>query len=133
MAQLISIQERGGPGADGTWQAVVRFNHGPENPVTISNPFLEKDEQELEWYFEEHLEFPFTRKVRAHDAAVSVKTYGEQLFQQVFGDPDIYTEYRGLLKAGASDVSIEIEGEPAFHALHWEALKDPKFARPLAV
>ena len=133
MAQLISIQERSGPDADGNWQAVVRFNNGPENPITISNPFSEKDEEELEWYYEEHLEFPFTRKVRAQHAALSVKTYGEKLFQQVFGDPDIYTEYRGLLKAGPSEVSIAIEGEPAFHALHWEALKDPKFERPLAV
>ncbi len=133
MGQLISIQERSGPDTDGNWQAVVRFNNGPENPITISNPFSDQEEQELEWYFEEHLEFPFTKKVRARDAAMSVKIYGEKLFQEVFGDPDIYTEYRGMLKAGPSDVSIEIEGEPAFHVLHWEALKDPKFERPLAV
>ena len=81
----------------------------------------------------EHLEFPFTRKVRAQDAATSITTYGEELFKQVFGDPDIYAEYRTLLKAGLYDLHIEIAGTPKFHALHWESIKDPKLAQPLAL
>jgi len=131
MQQQLSIQQRGET-AEG-WQAVVRFNNGPENPISISNPFTEKEEQELEWYFEEYLEFPFTQKVRAREAAESISAYGEKLFDQVFGDRDIYEEYRDLVKAGLSGVQIEIEGEPKFHALHWEAMKDPKFAQPLAL
>jgi len=55
---LIRIQERPG-GPDGP-NAIVSFNNGPEYPITITNPFEEPQEQELEWYFEEHLEFPFT-------------------------------------------------------------------------
>ena len=79
-----------------------------------------------------HLEFPFTRKVRAQNAAISITTYGEELFKQVFGDPEIYAEYRDLLKAGLHDLQIEIAGSPKFHALHWESMKDPKLAQPLA-
>ena len=131
MQQQLSIQQRGETAE--SWQAVVRFNNGPENSITISNPFAEKEEQELEWYFEEYLEFPFTQKVRAQEAAESIRAYGEKLFDQVFGERDIYEEYRGLVKAGLSGVQIEIEGEPKFHALHWEAMKDPKFAQPLAL
>jgi hypothetical protein len=39
MQQQLSIQERGET-PEG-WQAVVRFNNGPENPITISNPFTD--------------------------------------------------------------------------------------------
>jgi tetratricopeptide (TPR) repeat protein len=128
---VIRIQERPG-GPDGS-NAVLSFDNGPEYPITIKDPFSEKDEHELEWYFEEHLEFPFTNKVRAQHAAASITTYGEALFKQVFGDPDIYAEYRGLLKIGLNNLQIEIAGLPKFHALHWESLKDPKLAQPLAL
>jgi hypothetical protein len=128
---LIRIQER--PESPDGSNAIVSFNNGPENPITINDPFEEQQEQELEWYFEEHLEFPFTKKVRAQKAAASIKTYGEKLFKQVFGDPDIYAEYRELLKAGLSNLHIEIAGSPKFHALHWESIKDPKLAQPLAL
>src|SRR5437763_1075054 len=85
MPQLISIQQRSEqPDEAGNWQAVVRINSGPENHITISNPSSSEEEQELAWYFEEHLAFPFTGKVRASNAAKSVTTYGEKLFEQVF-------------------------------------------------
>ena len=128
---LLSIQERSG-GSESS-NAVVRFDNGPLYPITISNPFSDEEEQELEWYFEEHLEFPFTNKVRAQNAARSITTYGERLFKQVFGDNDVYAEYRALLRGGLSGLQIEIEGSPTFHALHWEAIKDPKFEQPLAL
>ncbi len=128
---LIRIQER--PGEPDGSNAIVSFNNGPEYPITINDPFKEQGEQELEWYFEEHLEFPFTKKVRAQNAAASIKTYGEELFKQVFGDSDIYAEYRDLLKAGLHNLHIEIAGVPKFHALHWESIKDPKLAQPLAL
>src|SRR5438876_184190 len=128
---LIRIQERPG-GSDGS-NAIVSFNNGPEYPITIKDPFKDQEEQELEWYFEEHLEFPFTKKVRAQHAAASIKTYGEELFEQVLGKRDIYDEYRDLLKIGLNDLQIEIVGLPKFHTLHWEAIKDPKLAQPLAL
>jgi len=128
---LLSIQERSG-GSESS-NAVVSFDNGPLYPITISNPFSDEEEQELEWYFEEHLEFPFTNKVRAQNAARSITTYGENLFKQVFGDNDVYAEYRALLIGGLSGLQIEIEGSPTFHALHWEAIKDPRFEQPLAL
>ena len=128
---LIRIQER--PESPDGSNAIVSFNNGPEYHITIKNLFEEQQEQELEWYFEEHLEFPFTKKVRAQNAATSITTYGETLFKQVFGDPDIYAEYRDLLKAGLHDLHIEIAGSPKFHSLHWESIKDPKLAQPLAL
>src|SRR5437588_593424 len=72
-------------------------------------------------------------KKGAQKAAASIATYGEMLFNAVFKDPDVYSEYRDMLRAGLSGVQIEIEGTPKFHALHWEAFKDPKFPQPLAL
>ena len=128
---LIRIQERP-EGPDGS-NAVVNFDNGPEYSITISDPFSAKEEEELEWYFEEYLEFPFIKKVRAQIAAAGIRTYGEELFKQVFGDPDIYAEYRSLLKSGLHDLIIEVAGSPKFHALHWESVKDPKLAQPLTL
>ncbi len=132
MAQLISIQERGE--IEGGWSAVVRFNNGPENSIKVSPPFSDAEEQELEWYFEEHLAFPFTKKVRAQNAAKSIPTYGEKLFNQVFEqNAKAQFAYKTALQAGLNDAQIEIEGTPKFHALHWEALKDPEVREPLVL
>ncbi len=128
---LIRIQDRPG-GPDGS-NAVVSFDHGPEYPITISDPFTKEEEKELEWYFEDHLTFPFTNKVRAQHAANSITTYGEHLFKQVFGDAEIYAEYKAILKSGLSNLHIEIAGSPQFHALHWEAMRDPKTQQLLAL
>src|ERR1700680_5248375 len=102
MAQLISIQERGE--REGGWQAVVRFNYGQEHTIKVSNPYSDEEEQELEWYFEEHLAFPFTKKVRAQNAATSIPTYGEKLFSQVFEqNAKAQFAYKTALQAGLHD------------------------------
>ncbi|MBE2225070.1 MAG: Tfp pilus assembly protein PilF, partial [Anaerolineae bacterium] len=114
--------------------AIIQFNDGPSHPVTVQDPFSAKQEAELRWYFEEWLAFPFTGHVRAGKAAASVKTYGEALFSQLF-QGEVLTEYKMALRfeGGLSDMVFEVRGDPAFHGLHWEALKDPQQKRPFAV
>lgn len=128
---LIQIYERPG-GPDGT-NAVVRFNNGPEYHVLVQNPFTDGQEQVLAWYFEEHLRFPFGGQVQAREAAASIITYGKRLFEQVFGDRRVYSAYRECVKQGLPALQLEIAGSPTFHALHWEALKDPDMAHPFAL
>jgi tetratricopeptide (TPR) repeat protein len=137
---LIRIQEIPGTatttdGSNGTStaQATISFDNGPSYSITISDPFKEEEEKELEWYFEEHLRFPFIDTVRARNAGQSVTTYGETLFKQVFGDPDVYAAYKQCLTAGANTLQIEIAGSPSFHRWHWEALKDPRLPQALAL
>ena len=132
MGTIIRIQEQS-PQED-SFHAVISIDSGPQYPIIVRDPFEKKQEQELEWYFEEHLEFPFTQKVRAKEAAASLTIYGEALFDQVFQDNrNVYAEYMALLKTDLGKVQIEIAGSPKFHALHWEALKDPQLAKPLAL
>jgi hypothetical protein len=128
---LISIRERTGP--DGA-NATVSFDGQGEYPVTVNPPFSDEEEDQLEWYFEQHLRFPFTEQVRAHAAAASVATYGERLFQQIFRDhPDVYGEYKAALQAGVGGLIFEIAGSPEFQRLHWEALRDPALPRAFAL
>ncbi|HLP92287.1 MAG TPA: tetratricopeptide repeat protein [Nostocaceae cyanobacterium] len=117
--------------ADG-FNAILRLNDG-EYPIVISDPFTPREEARLEWYFEDWLRYPFIDNSIAAKAADSVKSYGENLFNQIFKDKNaysIYSQHRGNL----SQIQIEIIGKtPEFHALHWEAIKDPDLNRPLAV
>ncbi|AUI69122.1 tetratricopeptide repeat protein [Beggiatoa leptomitoformis] len=112
------------------FSAELAFNHQRRYQITITPPFDEKQEHNLAWYFEKYLAFPFTDNVRFNETALSIKTYGEQLFKQVFHEPDAYSDYRDALKTG---FTLEIIGSPAFHALHWESLHDEKRPAPFAL
>jgi nucleoside-triphosphatase THEP1 len=112
--------------------ASLSFGDG-EYDIIITDPFTPQEERELEWYFEEWLVYPIVDTVKAERAKDSVKTYGEKLFKQVFHDNKAYSKYQQL-KNNLSQVQIEIVSKtPEFQALHWEALQDPDFPRPLAV
>ncbi|MGK7876700.1 MAG: tetratricopeptide repeat protein [Xenococcaceae cyanobacterium] len=119
---------------DTEFTATLNFDSGSSYDITVKDPFTPKQEQELEWYFEEWLVFPMLSTVKANRAANSVQTYGENLFEQVFkSDFDAYGEYRDL-RGKLSQLQIVIESQsPEFQGLHWEALKDPDLPRPLSV
>lgn len=55
------------------------------------------------------------------------------IFEQVFADRRTYATYQRYLQDGLHTLHIEIAGSPPFHALHWEALKDPALPEPLSV
>jgi hypothetical protein len=115
--------------------ATVQFNDGPRYPAAVTDPFSPEEEERLRWYFEEWLTFPFTGQVKAAEAAASAVAYGERLFDQLFrANADILAEYKMAWRDGGfAGLEFEIRGTPAFHALHWEALKDPQHGRPFAV
>ena len=78
-------------------------------PITITNPFQEYDEQLLSWYFEDWLNQPHLNQVRAEEAEASVKTYGQELFIQVFqADINAYSQYQQW-RGDLSQIQIQIE------------------------
>ncbi|MEM9450171.1 MAG: tetratricopeptide repeat protein, partial [Cyanobacteria bacterium P01_E01_bin.6] len=115
--------------------ATLSIDNQSQYNITIQPPFTDRQEQELEFYFEGWIRFPFDNQVMAQRAGNSIQTYGEELFNQVFKqDPDAYSDYQQACRHGLSEVRVEIEGtSPDFQALHWEALKDPNQPKPLAV
>jgi hypothetical protein len=97
--------------------ATVSIDRQTQYPVTISDPFTERQERELEFYFEQWIRFPFDNQVIAQRAAASVQTYGESLFQQIFADPDAYSDYKHACRSGLAQLQVEIEGDsPDFQA-----------------
>jgi len=127
---LITIREKTQPDSN-TYEAEISFDNGIPYPITLKNPFSEKQEQALGWYFEEFLRFPFTKQVEFEQAAVSVREYGEDLFEQVFGQRRVFAEYSNAIQS--ADLQIEIIGSHTFHQWHWEALKEPESPQALAL
>ena len=120
--------------ADEGFLATVSIDGQTQYPITVRDPFDPKQERDLEFYFEEWIQFPFDQQVRSQRAAASIECYGQQLFKDVFADRDAYGDYQQACRSGLANLQIEIEGEsPDFQALHWEAMQDPKLPRPLAV
>ncbi|MEQ8541492.1 MAG: hypothetical protein RIB93_29030, partial [Coleofasciculus sp. D1-CHI-01] len=79
---IITIREQDSTNSGFT--ATLSFDRRVNYPIAITDPFTPKQEENLEWYFEEWLVFPQTDTVKAEQAKESVKGYGEQLFEQVF-------------------------------------------------
>ncbi|ESA34018.1 tetratricopeptide tpr-2 repeat-containing protein [Leptolyngbya sp. Heron Island J] len=116
------------------FEATLSVDNQTQYDITISDPFDAKQEQELEFYFEEWIKFPFDQTVKAQRAAASIQTYGHDLFEQIFSARKAYSAYETVCRQGLSNLQIEIIGEsPEFQALHWEALKDPDQPRAFAV
>ena len=130
MNNTIRIREIAQTAAD-EFTVGISFNGGSEyDGITLKAPFVPAEEENLEWYFERWLHFPFTDTVKAATAAVSVTSYGVKLFEQLFTGRDVIREYDRLHDEPGL---IEIEGSPAFQALHWETLHDNGKARPLSL
>ena len=125
---LITIREK--PVENNILQASVIFPDGGEYPVSFTNPFSQKEEENLTWYFEEHLKHPFMNEGLAKTTGDSIKTYGEALFNQIFTEK-VLIQYSLLKSAGIHTIQFEIKGSTDyFHQIHWEAMKDPNLPHP---
>lgn len=99
--------------------------------VLINNPHTPKVEQNLEWYFEEYLNEPYTASTRVQRERQRIVDYGKELFTQLFADPVAEAAYRQALHAESFDhLVFEIsssESSIAFQGILWETLRDPEF------
>jgi len=82
--------------------------------------FRRREEARLEWYFEQHLRFPFTDQVEAQAAAASVTAYGEALFKHVFADADAYARYKEALQSGVEQYVAQLKEQPALTHLPFD-------------
>ncbi|PID56580.1 Tfp pilus assembly protein PilF, partial [candidate division KSB3 bacterium] len=114
--------------------AEVSIDRRIAGSVTIHDPFDEAQEDELNWYFEDYLKFPFLKELQAKKAADSLIDYGESLFRAVFQqDFKLFGFYSQARQQGFENLSLEIVGAPDFQRLHWESLKDPDLPRALSL
>ena len=110
----------------------VVFDDTDHYDVTVTNPADAADEENLRWYFEEHLRYPFLEKERERKAGEQIANYGTALFSQIF-DGACRHHYLELRAQNFDDCRLEISGSTAFQQFHWEALRDPSMDRPLAL
>jgi len=131
---IITISEMDGKGAKDSPNATLSFDNKGQYPITISNPFSPQEEENLAWYFEKYLEFPFLEEVKFREARDNINKYGQALFDQLFQDKKAYVHYSQALKEGVEKLRFEIIGSPEFfHQLHWEALRDPDWPTPFVL
>jgi tetratricopeptide (TPR) repeat protein len=109
---------------DGKFRIRVRFGDDTEYDVDVGDPADEACEQNLAWYFEEHLRYPFLDKDRERETVEQIAAYGTALFGQVFGGEASH-DYRTLRERSFDGCRLEVSGSAALHRLHWEALRDP--------
>jgi tetratricopeptide (TPR) repeat protein len=129
---VIRLSERSA--GEGTFRVRVEFGDEAEYDVDVTDPADAASEQELAWYFEEHLRYPFLDKDREEQAVTKIAAYGEALFRQVFGGGDASHDYRKQREQAFDNCRMEISGSAALHRLHWEALRDPDYpGTPLSV
>jgi hypothetical protein len=114
---------------DGSCRAVLSFGDDAEYEITVASPADTAAESELAWYYQEHLKFPFLDSDREQAARDRITTYGRDLFSQVFGGAAHY-DYRRLRDTSFDGCRLEVTGSAKFHALHWEALRDPDLPDP---
>src|SRR5260221_12787403 len=120
----IRIQERAG--GTGEFQATISFNNGPEYALTINNPFVQEEDDQLAWYFEGNLRFPFTDRVKAREAAGSIARYGESLFKHVIEENDRgYARYRAASESRLRTAAFESARSNVLLKLEHDALRTP--------
>jgi tetratricopeptide (TPR) repeat protein len=132
---IITLTERA-TGADGVFEAAVRFEGGGEHLVGVADPLAgnPNGERLLTWYFEEHLRYPFLDSDLERKAVALLGDYGRGLFEQVFvANQDCAYEFRRAQDAGFDGWRLEVVGGVDFHRLHWEALRDDGTGAPLGV
>ena len=127
---VIRIRELGQ--ANEAFRVLVSFDDEAEYEVQVSDPADMDIEENLAWYFEKHLRYPFLDKDKQDQAVREITAYGESLFGQVFGG-QAYHDYLNLRAESFDECRIEITGSAALHRLHWEALRDPELPTPLSV
>src|SRR5215467_648390 len=109
---VIRLSERSADG--GKFRVRVEFGNDAGYDVDVTDPADEAAEQELAWYFEEHLRYPFLDKDREHDAVQRIGAYGEALFGQVFGGKASHS-YLMLRERSFDGCRLEISGSAALH------------------
>jgi len=121
----------------GRGQARISWQHGTttdecRDTVPIANPLGDDDRNELRWYLEDYLSFPYGAE-REHAARVEerMKEWGEALFRQVFPrldcDPDPRAFYRDAVPAGLQDCELCIcSDDPRVLGIPWEIMRDPE-------
>jgi tetratricopeptide (TPR) repeat protein len=109
-------------------------------PVDVENPLalpLEATElrlgDELSWYLERYLDYPFGFETRAERVLAALRKWGTDAFEALFGEGQARDFYRDATRDGHEQLRLAIVAASAgVLAWPWEALHDPVLGGDLA-
>lgn len=115
----------------------VSWQHGSGAPISYArelpfvDPLSDEDRQELRWYLEEYLEFPYgAERDRAQEVERKIAIWGAALFGQIFAKSDLEPNperfYQEAGHDGLNNCELCVRSdEPMFLDIPWELLRDP--------
>ncbi|WXK63356.1 CHAT domain-containing protein [Nonomuraea sp. N2-4H] len=126
-------------GADGrvsvaVWLAGEQFPKPVGDPVEVSWPLDEQELEDLRWYLEDYLRYPFAvYSDRGSDIAAKLPVWGESIFEAVFGSAPLRAAY-ATVRARGNPVEVVIQSATAQRlGLPWELMRDPARGTPLVL
>jgi hypothetical protein len=99
----------------------------PSPPTPFTHPFTPEVMDDLVWYYEEYLRFPYGgMEDRGQRIAESLNEWGGKLFKSVFADDAAKENYFRAVNKGWGECEIRISSKDAgFLNIPWEMLYDP--------
>lgn len=103
-------------------------------PTTLELPLDTSDLEDLRWYLEDYLRWPFGRYAdQGQEVARRMTEWGTALFETLFWSGP-WREAYGVLRTRPAPVEVVVQSTSALHlGLPWELLHDPSRGRPLVL
>ena len=128
---LLHISDFKGGRVQISWRRGNDVPRNYQNPIPFADPLSPEDREELRWYLEEYLDFPYGgERDRAQQVEKKMTEWGESLFKQIFiqddSDSNPFMFYCEAVREGLERCELCISSEePAFLSIPWELIRDP--------
>ncbi|MEU7839270.1 tetratricopeptide repeat protein, partial [Nonomuraea sp. NPDC049129] len=111
-----------------------QFPRAVGRPVEVAWPLDEQALEDLRWYLEDYLRYPFAvYSERGSDIAAKLSGWGESVFEAVFGSAPVRAAY-ATVRARGHPVEVVLQSAAAQRlGLPWELMCDPARGRPLVL
>lgn len=128
---LLHITDSGNGVVEVSWRRGDAIPRRYPSLIPFANPLSPKDRNELRWYLEDYLQFPYGAEAyRARLVEQEMAEWGESLFEQVFikaeTDPDPRGFYQEAVREGLDQCELCVTSDDrAFLNIPWELMRDP--------
>jgi len=111
----ISIREQRNQSQSDGFCVVISFDGADEfDGLTVHNPLTPQSREKLEWHFEQYVNSPYLKTVESSEAEKIICEEGENLFSQLFSQPQIYNRYQQTIRDGLKIWLLKFPVRPNF-------------------
>jgi hypothetical protein len=114
-----------------SWQSGSAVLRSCPEPIPFADPLSVEDREDLRWYLEEYLQFPYgAERFKAERVEKKMEEWGKSIFEQIFAkcdfDSDPRSLYQEAVRTGLEKCELCITSEDAsFLNIPWELIYDP--------